>query len=574
MTQKHEIVSELSLSIEKVARKYVDAKGSFSYDLAHVPHLEKQSELFNAVSFSLGSHVDKNMCNEALLDKQKDCKSLLDALVEKAYNQGRYIQICCAGFSAPRLCGLWTGEWNPGWRGAYTMDANVNLQVAGMNTGNMYDAAIGYIYFILRQIPDWKDNATLVYGMSDAIQAPVNTDGDRAIMVEYDQYYPFQYWNAGASWLLLPIFEFWQCFGNCKVPVSDRISHIYSQEYLDLEKDILIPLLSMCVNFWKQLCIPEYYTDRNGNACYQAGKKELLDGEKYLIIPTYSPENKPKGYKSAITANATMDISAARDAIKMMVALENAIARDGYERRVEKLEKLMSNLPDYMYDTTGALCEWAMNEYEDNNAHRHISHLYCAWPGYETHDSEILAQACNTAIDNRNRENLGKDDTASHGWVHKALVAARLKNGEAAYDMLYTLMSSDIYYTSLMTDHNTDRSKGVFCTDTSIGVVGVINEMLLYSDTGEIELFPALPQEWTKGSIRGLMARTNAQLTNLEWNVDEGIALASLRSYSDQRIKISCRIGKGYFSTSGETYQNGTVIEFKANEEINIRVLL
>ncbi len=61
----------------------------------------------------------------------------MDAIVERAYNQGRYVQICCAGNSAPRLCGLWTGEWNPGWSGAFTMDANVNLQVSGMNTGNV-----------------------------------------------------------------------------------------------------------------------------------------------------------------------------------------------------------------------------------------------------------------------------------------------------------------------------------------------------------------------------------------------------------------------------------------------------
>ena len=86
------------------------------------------------------------------------------------------------------------------------MDANVNIQVSGMNTGHMEKAAWGYMYFILRQIGDWKENAKAVYGMWDALLAPVNTDGNRAIMVEYDIDYPFQYWNAGASWLMVPIF--------------------------------------------------------------------------------------------------------------------------------------------------------------------------------------------------------------------------------------------------------------------------------------------------------------------------------------------------------------------------------
>lgn len=556
---------------EKVANKYKDENDIFSYDLVLVPHAKKQSLLFNSVSFNLGSHIYKDTYNEDLLKKQMDSNSLLDALVERTYNQGRYAQICCSGFSAPRLCGLWTGEWNPGWNGAYTMDANVNLQVSGMNTGNVYDAALGYIYFVLRQIKDWDENAALVYGMNDALLIPVNTDGDRAIMVEYDQYYPFQYWNAGASWMLLPIFEFWQCFGNQQIPVNDKISHIYKQEYIDLEKDILYPLLKKQANFWEQLCTPEYYTDINGKACYEKGKNKLLDGEKYLIIPSYSPENKPNGYNSIITANATMDISAARDGLKMTIAIEKALAYNNYEKEVEKLEKLIDKLPEYKYDDTGALCEWAMSEYEENNVHRHISHLYCAWPAYEANNNEMLTAACNTAIANRNRENAGKDDTASHGWVHKALVAARLKNGESAYNLLNTIMSSDIYFTSLMTDHNTDRSMGVFCTDTLIGTVGIINEMLLFSNTGEIELLPALPSKWKKGSINGLMARTNAKITKLEWDLTERKVVASILSYSSQSIKITCHIGAGFFETSnGVIYTNGDEIEFKKDQEITL----
>ena len=38
----------------------------------------------------------------------------------------RYAYLCCSGYSAPRLYGMWTGEWNTGWGSKYTMDANVN----------------------------------------------------------------------------------------------------------------------------------------------------------------------------------------------------------------------------------------------------------------------------------------------------------------------------------------------------------------------------------------------------------------------------------------------------------------
>lgn len=573
-TNNYDIVDQLLADTAVVVEKYTDNNKAFSYTTALASHREQQSALYNAVKFTLGSEKDKNLPNEKLLQAQRNNKELMDAVVERAYNHGRYIQICCAGQSAPRLCGLWTGEWNPGWNGAYTMDANVNIQVSGMNTGNVYDGAIGYIYFILRQIKDWVNNARMVYGMKDAILIPVNTDGDIAVMVEYDQHYPFQYWNAGASWVLLPIYEFWQCYGNCKIPVNDKINHIYEKEYLDLERDVLHPLLTMQANFWEQLCTSEYYTDAKGVARYNKGKKELLEGERYLIIPSYSPENKPNGYNSVITANATMDISAARDGLRMAITMEKSLAKEGYEKNIEKWEYLINRLPEYKYDETGALCEWSMAKYKENNVHRHISHLYCAWPAYETRDDTKLLNACNQAIANRNRENKGEDDTSSHGWIHRILVAARLRNSEATYDMLHTLMSSNIYFNSFMTDHNIDRSIGVYCTDTSLGTVGVINEMLLYSNTGEIELLPALPSQWSKGSMCGLMARTNAQVTKLDWNLDEGIVTASIRSDKEQSIKLSCSIANGTFSIGEKVYKNQEEIKFNKGEEITLTFIV
>jgi hypothetical protein len=219
--KEYGLLKRLDSELENVIRKYQDEQGCFSYEQAMKPHQNKQSEMFHAVAFRLGrdEDKDKDLSNEELLQKQKNSRHLLDAMVERAYLQGRYVQICCAGVSFPRLCGLWSGEWNPGWFGAYTMDANVNIQSSGMNTGNIREAGIGYINFVLKQVEDWKENAKQVYGMDHAIQVPVNTDGNRAMMVEYDIHYPFQYWNAGASWMVLPIYEFWKCFGNCRVPI-------------------------------------------------------------------------------------------------------------------------------------------------------------------------------------------------------------------------------------------------------------------------------------------------------------------------------------------------------------------
>ena len=541
--ESYDLLDELNAYTSNVVQKYLK-DGRFSYEAALAPHAKKQSELFNAVKFDLGDKENESLVNEALIKAQQENKKLIPEMVERAYNQGRYAQICCSGTSFPRLYGMWTGEWNPAWRGIYTMDANVNLQSSGMNTGNMKTAGESYIKFVLKQIPDWEENARKVYGMENAIQVPVNTDGDRAMMVEYYKPYPFEYWNAGASWMLLPIYEYWECYGNTTIE--------YNGEKLDLEKDILLPLLTKQANFWEQLVTPEYFTDKDGNARYEKGKTELEKGEKYLIIPSYSPENAPLDYDSPLTANATMDIAAAKDGLRMTIEVEKALKQAGWTQRNKKWTDLYELLPDYQFDESGALCEWAMKEYKENNKHRHISHLYAAWPAFETQDNKALADACLQAIENRNKENQGEDDTASHGWVHKALVGARLKNADSVYNSLYMLMSDNLYFTSLMTDHYTHNSWGVFCTDTSIGTVGILDEMALYSNPGVIEALPALPKEWKQGSFKGLRARTNAEVS-LEWNENE--VKITVTSDKDQSIDISVFGGEAQKVefTKGET---------------------
>lgn len=301
---------------------------------------------------------------------------------------------------------------------------------------------------------------------------------------------------------------------------------------MDLEQDILLPLLTKQANFWEQLCTPEYYTDVNGTACYEQGKTELHPGEKYLLIPTYSPENHPVGYNSTLTANASMDISAARDGLGMVITLERAVKRNGYEAAVARWEALLALLPDYKVDKDGALREWAMNEYTENNDHRHLSHLYPAWPAYETQNDAELARAAVTAMENRNKYNTS-DATAGHGWMHKALVCARLKDGNEVAASLLPMMTDSGYYASLMTDHDTNGRNDCYCTDTLFGTVGAVNEALLFSNTGEIEVLPALPSEWQAGSIHGLMARTRLEVSALTWDLVAKTVSVTLESLTD-----------------------------------------
>jgi alpha-L-fucosidase 2 len=593
---EYTLVDTLVEATGEVAKKTeYQTGGALDYEKILEPHKALHSREFNKVTFDLaGNEEDDGLTNEALLSKQRSSGTLNHAMLERAFYAGRYAQICASGYSTSRLSGMWMGAWNGYWQADYTTDANVNLQISGVNIGNLQNASEGYMNFLLRILPDFEDNAAKVYGMSDAIMAPPRTDGDRGNLVHFNQDYPFNYWNAGASWLLLPIYEYWQCYGNQQIPLGENIDlealrsvlsvtdedlsdaeiqQIKDRGYFDLEQDLLLPLLTKQANFWEQITDPRYYVGTDGYKHYDAGKTTLEEGERYLILPGYSPENTPGNTWIATSANSTMDIAAARSGLDMTIALEQKVKRAGYEEAVLKWEMLKEQLPEYMYDSDGALKEWALRDYAEQNNHRHVSHMYGVWPAHDTED-EKLVEGAEKALENRKNGNTG-DDNASHGWLHQGLTEARLKNGEGVEVCLNKLLTgSHMYYSSMMTNHDRNRDSA-YCTDALITIPAMILESLAYSDTGEIELLPALPEEWNSGSIQGMLSRSQAAINSLAWNLEEGTVKASITSNADQTLDVSCGVkisGAEIISGNGEVRREESAVrlELKANESAEI----
>lgn len=548
-TEEYPIVSDCVSTLSAVAKKY-GTSGSFDYKTALAEHLKLYQPQFDAVTLTLDD--DNASSNEALLSEQKGKKEINSALAQRTYYAGRYAYLCCSGYSTSRLYGMWTGEWNTGWGSKYTMDANVNLQTSSMNTGNMSSTPIGYTYFILRQLPDWEENARATHGYTDAIQAPVNTDGDKAVITETCYPYPFRYWNAGTSWMIQPLYETLQTYGNINIPLSDEfdlnelksvlsptekdlsdedILAVKKRGYLRLEEDVLYPLLIKSANYWAQLLTPEYYTAADGSVHYEKGKKELNPDEKYCILPSYSPENNPKNYPSPSDANCAIDISACRDNIDMLLAVSEEVSP---ETDVTRWQELKNNLPPYLYDDTGALKEWATTAFQENNEHRHLSHLYGVWPLFETQNNSELTKACEQAIANRKSEN-----EASHALVHRSLISARLKDSAALTDALLNLMNHKIRYNSLMTNHDYDRGS-CYCTDFAIGYLGIVNEALVYSHDSDIGLLPALPDSgFDSGTLTGVRTRNRAVVKKLQWDNHTKKVTAEITSDIDQTLNVS-----------------------------------
>ena len=74
-----------------------------------------------------------------------------------------------------------------------------------------------------------------------------------------------------------------------------------------------------------------------------------------------------------------------------------------------------------------------------------------------------------------------------------------------------------------------------FQIDANFGAAAGIVNMLIRSQDGEILVFPALPDRWKKGSIKGLRAVGNVY-ADIEW--ENGKAYVSLMAENNALIKI------------------------------------
>ena len=185
-----------------------------SYNILLEPHVQIHGGMFNNVRVDLCAtdeeKADRELTNTELIAKQNSNKDVINkAFLERIYNNGRFGLICASGYGSTRLGAIWNGAWNPDWSGDFTLDANTNLQISGMNTGNMRGAGDGYINFIVRMVEDWDDDAENVYGMTDAIKAPPRVDGTgEAGSFHFIEGFPHIYVNGITDWLIIPIFEY------------------------------------------------------------------------------------------------------------------------------------------------------------------------------------------------------------------------------------------------------------------------------------------------------------------------------------------------------------------------------
>ena len=96
------------------------------------------------------------------------------------------------------------------------------------------------------------------------------------------------------------------------------------------------------------------------------------------------------------------------------------------------------------------------------------------------------------------------------------------------------------------TTHNDWRGSGIGCDfspapyqiDANFGWTAAVQEMLVFSRPGQITILPALPKEWNKGSVKGLLARGGITVS-IKWDLNQSsieVELCSLNK--DQLIDL------------------------------------
>lgn len=461
------------------------------YEELLAAHAREHATLFNRVSLSL-CDTDEEQAPVEELQEGSTVGSTNPALVQKAFDAGRYGTICSTGTLPPALQGIWTGTWRPRWSGDFTLNGNVQSAVAAALPGNYCECMRATLDYLSGMMDDFRINARELFGFR-GIYVPWRSsthgqchyagigrdDGSNA--------FPGMYWFAGTAWWAWFYYDYWLYTGD--------------------------------EDFFEKQLIPYF---REAAAFYEDYLAVERDGE-LILVPSYSPENRPlDGH--CLQPNATMTIASIRQLFRTLLRISDKIGID--RKRSDRWRNLLDKLPDYTIDPSGALAEWAWPSVTNNENHRHASHLYPLYDGVapEIAENSALREACRVAINKRLEYRRRKNGAEmAFGLTQLGMSASNLRDKELAYECVEWLVNS--YWSPAMVSQHDPGD--ILNLDISGGLPAVIMNMLVQSSEPEepgapwrISLLPCLPDQWPAGSLKGVRCRGGFEVS-LVWKDGE-----------------------------------------------------
>ncbi len=437
------------------------------------------------------SRSNEELVMEAFSDRQSA------ELIEKLWHYGRYLFICGSSPDSNPfpLYGLWGGGYQLLW--CHNM-ANENIQMVYWHslTGNLLSYNRAVFQYMNERIPAFRENAGKLFGIDGIYMTAGTTPGVSAPT----QVVPVIInWVGAAGWLAQHYYQYF----------------LYTRD-MKYAKEIMLPYMNAVASFYEKFV--QFSLDGNGN-------------ERIKFYPSVSPENTPgnfmppEGKQMAhpmpTTINSTMDLSILKEFFTNMLAVSELWEEVPFEQeRMEKWKRILKSIPEFKCNEEGAVREWQEDIFEDRYEHRHLSHIYPVFPGYELYPEKNAesVRAYEKAV------SLRKID-AQTGWslTHMAAVYARFRNGDAAMECLDNMARSSLL-NNFFTLHNDWRGMNISLNmdpapvqlDAVMGYVNAVQEMLLYASPGYIALLPALEERLFIGEIRNF--RYSDGLVDMKWN--------------------------------------------------------